>query len=146
MVHSWRGGASQQVQDDLDGLLDAALPFATQMLDEHGEFFPYGVALDAAGNERMIAGDPGSGERPESSEVLATLVQGLQQQRRDLRAVALVSDVLVAGSDAIRVELEHREGQLLAVLLRYKKKRFRSGIEYGELSASPGTAHVWMQT
>lgn len=64
MMGSWRDDASQQVQDDLDGHLDAALPFATQMLDDHGEFFPYGVALDSAGSERMIAGDPGQGERP----------------------------------------------------------------------------------
>jgi hypothetical protein len=77
-MSSWRDVASEQAQDDLDGLVNAALPFATQMLDKHGEFFPYGVALDSACDARMIAGDPGDGERPASTAVLATLVEALR--------------------------------------------------------------------
>jgi len=62
---------------------------------------------------------------------------------QSLRAIALVTDVRLAESDAVRVELEHREGRALAVFLPYRKKRVRRGIEYGNLSAGPGTQQVW---
>ena len=32
-----------------EALLNAALPFAVQMLKTHGEFLPYGQAMDEAG-------------------------------------------------------------------------------------------------
>jgi len=142
-VTSWRDSATPEAQDDLDGLVNAALPFATQLLEEHGEFFPYGVALDASGEARMVAGDPGQGEQPASLDVLATLVSGLRDQRDSLRAVALVSDVRLADSDAVRVELEHRDGHAMAVLLPYKKKRLRRGMDFGDLTAGPGSQQVW---
>jgi hypothetical protein len=113
------------------------------MLDQHGEFFPYCVALESSGEARMIAGDPGQGERPPSTEVLATLVQGLRRERELLRAVAVVSDVRTAVSDAVRVELEHSEGPAMAVLLPYKKKRLRKGVDYGALGASAAQPAVW---
>jgi hypothetical protein len=87
-VTSWRDAASQQAQDDLDGLLNAALPFAQQMLERHGEFFPYGVTLGASGDTRMVAGQPGQGERPPSTEVLALLVEGLRRERETLRLLS----------------------------------------------------------
>lgn len=143
MATSWRASASQQAQDDLDGLLDVALPFAQQMLDKHGEFFPYAVVLDGDGAPRMVAGDPGQGERPASLDVLDILLDGIRAQRDEIRAAALVSDVRLAESDAVRVELEHREGQALVAFLPYRKKRMRRGMEYADVVGSAGTPQVW---
>jgi hypothetical protein len=126
---SWRESASQRAQDDLDGLLGAALPFAEKMLDKHGEFFPYAVVLGADGQPRMVAGHPG-GERPASADVLAVLVDGLRAQRDEIRAAA-------------RVELEHREGHALVALQPYRKKRLRRGVEYADMLGSDGTPQVW---
>lgn len=131
------------MQDDLDELLNASVPFAQQMLDKHGEFFPYGVAIDSSGETRLVAGDPDQGEQPKSVDVLQTLVKGLRAQRDELRAAAMVSDVRLSDSDAVRVEVEHREGQALVVLLPYKRKRLRRGIEYGELVAGSGESQIW---
>ena len=39
--------------------------------------------------------------------------------------------------------LEHREGHAIAVLLAYKKKRLRRGVEFGDLAAAPGAQQVW---
>jgi hypothetical protein len=139
---SWRDAATQEAQDDLDGLVNAALPFAQQMLDECGEFYPYGVSLSDGREVRMIAGY-GGGEQPTSAAVLETIVAGLRGDRETVRAAALVANVRANDSDAVRVELEHRDGHAIVVLLPYKRKRFGRGIEYRELTASSGSRQIW---
>ena len=131
-MSSWRDSASEEAQADLDGLLDLALPFAQEMLGKHGEFFPYAVALDEAGEARMVAGHDGDDDQPASAAVLGLLTEGLRHERDDLRAIALVADVRLTDSDAVRVELEHRDGHALA-----------RGLDYRELVAVAGDAHVW---
>jgi len=140
---SWRDSASGQSQDDLDGLLNVTLPFAQQMLANSGEFYPFGAAATATGETRLVAGDPGQGEHPASTEVLSTLLGGFRQTRADLRAVAICSDVRLTDTHAVRVELEHRDGHAMAVLMPYKKKGFGRGVEYGELRAGAADRQVW---
>lgn len=142
---SWRDSTSEQAQADLDALLNAALPFAEEMLGKHGEFFPYAVAIDGDGEAKMVGANPGLGERPASTEVLAMLVDGLRQQRDGLRAVGLVSDVRLERSDAVRVETEHVEGIAITVFWPYTKKRLRRGVEFGDLAAVPGEPQVWVE-
>lgn len=140
---SWRDNATQQAQDDLDELLNASLPFAQQMLGKHGEFFPYGVAIASDGETRLVAGDPSLGERPPSTAIIASIVQGLRSERDTLRAVAVVSDVRLADSDAIRVETEHVEGHAFAAFLPYKTKRLLRRVEYGSLTADSADRQIW---
>jgi len=139
---SWRNSASQQAQDDLDGLLNITLPFAQQMLAKRSEFYPFGASVTASGETRLLAGDLGQ-EHPASADVLALLVERLRQGRADLRAVAICSDVRLPDSDAVRVELEHRDGQALAVLVPYRKKRFGRGVEYDDLRGGTADKQVW---
>jgi hypothetical protein len=56
-----------------------------------------------------------------------------------------VADVRLRGeeSDAIQVEVEHREGVALKVFLPYQKKRFGGGIETGQMSAAAGERRIW---
>ena len=140
---SWRETTSQQTQEDLDALLELTLPFAQQQLAEHGEFFPFAAAVGADGAPRLIAADPGLGERPASTDILDQLVGGLREKAGDIRAAALVADVRVGESDAARVELEHRDGQAICVLLPYKRRRLRRGVDYGELGAAPAQPRIW---
>jgi len=140
---SWRESASKQAQDDLDGLMNESFPFAQRMLAAHGEFYPYAVGVSQSGEVRMFAADPGSGEHPESTDVLQELVDGLRSERDVLRAVAVASEVRVADCDAIHLELEHREGIAISVLLRYRHVNGNGGVEYGALTAGPGEAQIW---
>jgi len=140
---SWRDGATQQSQDDLDGLLNVTLPFAQQMLAKAGEFYPFGTAVTVNGQTHMFAADPGQGEHPVSGDVRTSLLDGMRQAREKFRAIAVCFDVRLPDSDAIRVELEHRDGQAMAVLLPYKKKRLGRGVDYQDLRATTTDKTVW---
>jgi hypothetical protein len=141
---SWRDDTPQPNQDDLDGLAGTALDTGQNLLAKNGEFFPFGVTLTTDGDQRLVAADPGLGEHPESQAVLDALHAGILGQRDSLRGAALVSDVRVDGSDAIRVRCEHRDGgPAMEILQRYKKKRFKKGIEYGATSGSGIERRIW---
>ena len=139
---SWRDDATEEAQDDLDELVNAAMVFAQRMLYRHREFYPYAVALEANGETRMLGANEGD-NYPSSTDLLRGLIDGLRNQRDALIAAAVVADVRVADSDAIRVECEHRDGHAIVVLLPYKKYRLKRGVEYGELSASAGEPKIW---
>jgi hypothetical protein len=143
MLPSWRETASQEAQDDLDGLVNATLPFAQQMLARHGEFFPFAAAVTADSTVELLGADPGADDRPASTDVLDQLVGGLRDRAGSFRAAALVADVRAGESDAVRVELEHRDGHAICVLLPYGKQRLRRGIDYGDLRATPGPHRIW---
>ena len=141
---SWPDTVSQHAQDDLDGLLGSALGFAQQQLDEHGEFYPYAVVVDASGMQRMAAVDAGI-DQPGPSGLIGALIAALAEERDQLRGAAIVADVRVRelGSDAIRVNLEHSENVALTILLPYRPRRFGRGIAYGDLQAGPAAAFLW---
>ncbi|MDQ4044638.1 MAG: hypothetical protein M3173_04215 [Chloroflexota bacterium] len=143
---SWRDNASSQAQQDLDGLLDAALGFAQQQLEARGKFFPYAAAVGTDGQAEMIAARPDpDDEQPRSADVIDACVAALVSQRDYIRAGAVVADVRLAdqNSDAIRVDLEHAEGHVLTVLLPYTKKKLRRDVDYGQIRAQAGTRRIW---
>jgi hypothetical protein len=103
-------------RDDLDALLDAVLPFAQDMITKRGEFFPFGAAMSAAGDVRIVVGYTGS-EHPLSQDVIDTLLVGFRADAEagTLRAAGICFDAKVRGpdgkpTDAIVVALEHRAG------------------------------------
>ncbi len=140
---SWRDSASDLAQADLDGLLNTLLPFAQQELEKLGEFFPFGAIVTADGQTRLLGADAMQDERPDSASIISMLLADAQNKRAELRAVGICSDVRVADSDAIRVDLEHSEGSAMAVLMPYAKKRFGRGIEYSALQGGVATKQVW---
>src|SRR5688500_9669351 len=115
---SWRDSASQEAQDDLDGLLNHSLGFAMQMLEKHGEFMPFAATVTVEGDNQMVMAPSGIDD-DNSLAMIGRLRAGVMASRDELRAAALTSDVRINGSDAIRVEVEHREGQAMTLLLTY---------------------------
>jgi hypothetical protein len=136
-------------RDEMDGVLDALLRFAQQMLDKHGEFYPYAAALDSSGEVQMVAADVGE-EHPDSSELIELLYEGLTRQASagQIRAAGVCADVRVNPpdsadtTDAIKIAIEHASSDPVEVFLPYVKRRFR-GAQYGELFAQAGTARVF---
>jgi hypothetical protein len=125
--------------DDLDLLLGAAIEAAAQLLSTNGEFYPFAIAVDAEG--QLVAPEikPAS-ERPEVEEVLGLLVDALRDSD-GLRATVLCSDVVLADGDqdAIRLDLEPREGDALTVLVPYSE-----GPVLDDPFGMPGTRRVFV--
>ncbi|HDH24689.1 MAG TPA: hypothetical protein ENH00_00645 [Actinobacteria bacterium] len=142
-MNSWRDSASQQAQDDLDELLNAALPAAAFLLRKNGELFPFGVEVMVDGTVRHVAADPGVGERPDSLAVLESLTDGFRANRMSIRAAAFVTNVSYNRSDAVRVESEHSEGLAILLLAPFRRTRFRRTITFGEFVAGAGEPKIW---
>ncbi len=79
-----------------------------------------------------------------SADVMRALNEGLAARAAQNRACAVVADVrLPDGADAIRVELEHREGVAMAILLPYSTRQPGQRREYGPLSAAASDPRIW---
>lgn len=139
---SWRDGLSQDAQDDLDELLNIVLPFAEQTLGRYGEMHPYGAARASDGSTVLLAADPGLGEHPPAQQVYDSLHEGARRDRDQFRAVAIASDVrLQDGTEAVRIDTEHREGVALIVLVEYT--RDRDTADLGEMYVVEADRAVW---
>jgi hypothetical protein len=141
-VTSWRGTASAATQSDLDGLLDVVLQLATEQVGKQGGFVPFAAGVDDSGEVELIMSEEDLGDG--DGERIADGVRDDVRSRRDgFRAVAVAVDVRLPaqGRDGVRVELEHREGVALSVVLPYSQAA--GAVEFGDLSAAAGTATIW---
>lgn len=140
---------TQTAKFECQKLLDAAIPFAEKMLTQHGEFFPYGGALNAKGEYTEIGAYDGD-EHPASNDVINLLKRGFIQGAKsgDYRATALVYDVKVSlpnsqdKSDALAVALDHKDSYSVVVYLPYKLKDGK--LTYGQIFAEKGKADIFI--
>jgi hypothetical protein len=142
-MQSWRESTPEHVQEIFDGLFGLSLDFALEMLAKRKEFYPF--AFEGTGDEAALVGaDPGLGEHPDSQSVLDALYDAGRDRRDEIDALACVSDVrLEDGSDAVLVDLEHREGHSLSIVTPYRRRRLRRSVETDQMSVSTGTARIW---
>jgi hypothetical protein len=142
---TWRDETPQALQNDLDLLAEQALDFAQHLLEKHGEFYPFAVNLSEDGTPQMAAADPGEGEHPSSQAVLDLLYEGAVANRDGMRAAAFATPVETPDGDAVRVEMEHRDGgPAIALLLPYRRKKLRKAVEFGQPTAAAGERHIWV--
>jgi hypothetical protein len=141
---SWREDTPQPVQNDLDKLVDNALTAARDLLDhQRGEMYPFAVGLRADGTSELVSGLAGPGEH--AAAVLELLYESVAAMRDAFTAVAFVAAVESDDGEAVRAEVEHRDGgPALAVFLPFRRRRFR-GVEYGSLHASWSDRRLWPQ-
>ena len=136
-------------EEEVELLLNEGIPFALEMLDKYGEFYPFGLALSKDGKPLQVSVDPGS-EHPESTQVLALIQEAMEKGAAsgDYKATALVVDVSLEGvkgmdtTDAIQVGLEHESGYCVNVFLPYGKDE-KGEFTFGDLLAAPREATVF---
>lgn len=117
---------------------------AQDQLDKRDGFLPFGATVSSAGEQALFMVDA-SDEAPDAADLIERSWAALAARRSDCRCAALATDVHLpeAGTDAIRVDMEHVEGIAITVLLPYTRNR-RRGVSYGDLGAEPGTFRVFV--
>lgn len=138
-MSSWRDGLSEDAQGEMDSVLTAAVAFAQRMLEVEGAFYPYSVRMSDEGETGMSTA-PAS-----SADPVAHLVDGLSDQRSRLKAAAVVAAVHLESlkADAVRVDIEHRDGACLTIVLPYTRKRLRKKVEFGEMQSMVVDPRIW---
>jgi len=134
---------------ELEKLLDAALPFAKQMLTNHGEFFPYGATMDPKGKITNVGGYTGE-EHPKSTEVIDLLKAAYRRdgETDKIMACALVYDIRTIPpgqaekTDAVAVDLDHRDGMSVIMIHPYKIRADKK-IEFGKTFAMKGKSEIF---
>jgi hypothetical protein len=137
---------------DLDKLMNAMVPFGKQMLEKHGEFFPYGAAMTTAGEITSEAASDGT-ERPPSQTLIDMMTQAFRQRAAagQIRAAGICYDVRTIPpgqtekTDAICMGMEHQSGQFISVYLPYKKGLLGK-IQFGQIFATKKDAQFFVQT
>jgi len=142
----WRVDAPPPVVDDLDALARAAFEAAERRLERRRDFAPFAVVVAGDGRQGLLAGDaePAPGPEPVPQVLLERLVASVREDRERYRAVGFVALVFTRTGDAVRVELEHRDGAPALVLLRpCRPSRLRRRVWTGPAAETPGTRAVW---
>jgi hypothetical protein len=106
------------------------------------EFYPFGAVITESGEVRLMMAAMRD-DKPPSNDVLEKLYRSFRSQSPTIRAAATATDVkLPDGMDGVKVELEHKDGIAIAVILPYRMGE--TGLEYGDMRASTGDRHVWI--
>ena len=139
-MSNWGDDLSERAKTEMDQILSVAIAFAEKMLEEQGAFYPFAVKLTDAGETEMVTAPAGA------DDALAALTD--EAGRPALRACgrgrwrpALHLDSL--DSDAVRVDLEHREGAALTLIRPYTRKKLRKKIEWGEMQSMVVDPKIW---
>ena len=134
---------------DFDPLLDALLRLAKECLAKEGTFLPFAVETSAAGVISHVARHAG-GNLPGAPKVLRFLEEELRTRAKEggMRAAGIAVDIRYAATpnepktDAIQIFLEHREGNVVNLLLPYWKMG-PGDVRYGRLMAIRAEAKIF---
>ncbi len=114
-------------REECEKLMNAILPFAIQMLERYGEFYPCGAKVTDTGEIVHVGVMDEKTDHPKSQPLIDALVTQFREEARagTCRATAIVYDVKVVlpgkdmKTDAIQVNLDHRDGYSAEVFFPY---------------------------
>lgn len=139
---------SGKAKAECEEVMNVLFPFAQQMLEKHGEFFPFGGTMKINGEIAHAAGYDDR-EQPPSADIIQILKDGFRSGARsgEYKVTALVYDVRVVlpssgeKSDAIAVSLDHRDNFSVVVFFPYQLNNGK--VVFGEVFAEKGKSDVF---
>jgi hypothetical protein len=137
-------------QKESEFLMKEMLPLAERMLRDHGEFYPYGGYLRANGEITHLGVQDGDTDHPKSKDMLYLLRESLSGIAREnkCRATAIVFAVSInlpggtGHTDAIQINLEHKDGYSAEVFFPYEISENHEVI-YGASFAQEGGNEIF---
>jgi hypothetical protein len=135
---------------DAEKIMQAMLPFAKRMLEEYGEFLPYGAAMTSNGEVVSVAGHDGR-EKPPSQDIIGLLRDSFRAsaKSRKYKATGIFFNVRVVApgssetTDAIAIALDHQENYSVVVYIPYKLVSGK--VQYGEIFATAGANDIFIK-
>tara|TARA_R110002049_G_scaffold272614_1_gene450207 strand:- start:1980 stop:2522 length:543 start_codon:yes stop_codon:yes gene_type:complete len=121
------GDDVSNAKQDAEKLMNSALPFAEKMLNEHGDFLPYGEAMRPSGEIVSVGADSGEEHAP-SQELIDILKSAFKSAtgEGEYIATAIVYDSLTippgseVKTDAVAVALDHHDDYSVIVFFPYE--------------------------
>lgn len=132
-------------------LLEAVVPFAEQMLNKYGEFYPFGASL-ANGGEIALVQPADEHESPASDELISIAKEVFRKRaaKQQITSSALVVNMTMRRSDSeskqdvVAVMLDDHEDYSVIVYYPYSKRSFLSKtFQLGEPFAQPGEKSIF---
>jgi hypothetical protein len=137
------------IRTDFNEMITPLLGLAETMLNESGEFHPFGARLAAGGQLALIDVAPTLDE-PSNPLIIDALYATFRLEARagTIRACAVCWDALVPREeggglmDAIAIGLEHRDGDPTIVLCGYEREPW-GDLRFEDPITSSGRRHVF---
>ena len=134
---------------DFNGMVVPILGLAESMLEEAGEFRPFGARIAAGGQMALIDVRP-SLEEPSNPLIIDALYATFRLEARagTIRACAVCWDALVPRveggglMDAIAIGLEHRDGDPTIFLCAYEREP-TGDLRFDDPITATGRRHVF---
>jgi hypothetical protein len=139
------------IRTDFNGMVMPILGLAETMLEETGEFRPFGARVAAGGQMALIDIAP-SLEEPSNPLIIDALYATFRLEARagTIRACAVCWDAIVPRAeggglmDAIAIGLEHRDGDPTIVLCGYEREP-SGDLRFEDPVTAAGRRHVFGQ-
>ncbi|PXX56558.1 hypothetical protein DFR70_119110 [Nocardia tenerifensis] len=139
----WRDSASPQARDDLDTLFEASIGAAADTLGEYGTFAPFMLVVDVSGARTLRAlGEPGAATTEDALRARLEL-PGDGAELRARATVFAVDAVAPVRGDAIKVALEHCEGQSIDIVVPYRLSDDTLDIDMNRANATAAGRRLW---
>ena len=137
------------IRTDFNDLVMPLLGLAETMLEEAGEFRPFGARLAAGGQLALVDVSP-SLKEPSNPLIIDTLYATFRLEARagTIRACAVCWDALIPRDeggglrDAIAIGLEHRDGDPTILLCGYERES-SGDLHFGDPVTAIGRRHVF---
>ena len=123
--------------------MGSVLPSAESMLRSFGKLRPFGAAIGSDGELVRLNADPRLGLDPPARDVVRHIYASARSSAFARRALAVVQTGRSAGSDALRIDLEHMDGPCVTVVVPFAISRFKKTYTRGTIIAGPGERQVW---